>query len=132
MRVLIVAAALTLWTFAASAQTTAADAAPNPPSACAELPAAPSLPDGASANNEAMTAGNATYLAWANPVQQSLACQRAEIEAAHRRWDALVAQYNANAQTLNAQRAAWDNEIEEYNARGGGGRQRSAGASSGH
>lgn len=128
MRALVVSAALFLLAASASAQTNAAaETAPNPPSTCGTLVAAPSMPDGATANNEAMNAGNAAFLAWAQSQQQVLACRRAEIDAAHARWQALAVEYNAGAQALNAANTARDAELAQYNARGGGGRRTTSG-----
>ena len=122
MKVLmIVAAALVCFAASATAQTSPpADNAVTPPSACGPLTRPPAIPDGATADNEAMTAGNAAFLAWAQPEQQSLACRRAEIEAAHARWQALSNEYNAGAQTLNTANAAWEAELAQYNGRAGG------------
>jgi len=129
MRVLVMGAALFLLAAQASAQTNApADtAAANATSACGALTAAPAMPDGATANNEAMTAGNTAFLAWAQPQQQALACRRAEIEALHARWQALSTEYNAGAQALNAANAARDAELDQYNTRAGGGRRVASG-----
>jgi len=130
MKVLMIVAAALVCCFAASAsaQTSPpADNASSPLSACGPLTRPPAIPDGATADNEAMTAGNAAFLAWAQPEQQSLACRRAEIEAAHARWQALSNEYNAGAQTLNTANAAWEAELAQYNGRAGGRR-----AASGH
>jgi hypothetical protein len=137
MRILFGAvAALALVATAASAQTTTpAPAGPtvtlpdvgpaNPPTACAALQPAPTLPDGATANNAAMTTANATYLAWATANRSALECRRAEVEATHTRWQALANEYNAAAQAFNGVNASWEAETNEYNERtGNGGRRR--------
>lgn len=128
MRVLLVGAAFLLFAAPASAQTNApADSgSSNPASACGALTSPPRLPDGATADNDAMNAGNTAFLAWAQPQQQVLACRRAEADAAHARWLALSSEYNTGAQALNNANNAWDTEVQQYNDRAGGGRRNGA------
>lgn len=112
------AAAALAFATAASAQTEqAAEVAY--PSQCGELPTAPTLPDGASANNSAMEQGNAAYTAWGQQVQTVLACQRAEAERLNQVANERTAQYNAGAQQLNAVTQSWQAEVAEYNGRSG-------------
>lgn len=139
MRILFGAvAALALVATAASAQTTTpAPAGPtvtlpdvgpaNPPTACGATQPAPTLPDGATANNAAMTAANATYLAWATANRTVLECRRAEVEAQHTRWQALANEYNAAAQAFNGVNTSWEAELNEYNERTGAGNGRRRG-----
>jgi hypothetical protein len=119
MRVLFGAAAMAmLISSSAMAQTEgAAPAAPVPPSECAALPTAPTLPDGAQGTREQMDAGNTAYNAWGEAYRAALACRRTEAEALQARWRARVAEYNAAAESLNTQSGAWEAEVQEFNAR---------------
>lgn len=87
-------------------------------SSCGELPARPTLPDGASANREAMDAANVTYTAWAQSYHANLQCRRTEADNARATWQARVAEYNAGATALNDSNSSWEAEVVEYNARG--------------
>ena len=121
MKVLIGAAAAALL-IAASGEARAQAAPTSPmvgaeivPSHCGELPAQPSLPDGAVANSEAMTAGQAALVAWDASYRANLTCRRIEFEEllalSQTRRDA----HNAGAEVLNAALAVWAVEIAEYN-----------------
>ncbi len=77
---------------------------------CGEMPAAPTIPDGATANRRAMNTAREAYDAWGAQAQTVLGCRRAEVEELRARTDALVNEYNA----ANAQMAA---EAAEFNAR---------------
>ena len=126
MKALVVGVAIVLFATPALAQTAAhSEEAPSSASSCGALTAAPAMPDGAVANNDAMTTANAAFLAWIQGQQQVLACRRAEIEAAHARWQALSNEYNAGAQTLNSASGAWQSELAQYNGRAGGRRSAS-------
>jgi hypothetical protein len=87
-------------------------------SSCGELPARPTLPDGATADREAMDAANAAYTAWSQSYHANLTCRRTEADNARATWQARVSEYNAGASGLNESNTAWEAEVAEYNARG--------------
>jgi hypothetical protein len=121
MKVLIAAAAAAvLIALPAVAQTTpATPATPAPASNCPALAAPPTLPDGATANREAMAAGNTTYQAWATAYQAGYQCRHTEAQQAMAAAQALVAESNRSADTLNQTTAAWQADVAEFTARGG-------------
>lgn len=101
----------------ALAQTPGAAAPAAAASSCGEMPAAPTIPDGATANRRAMNAAREAYNAWGAQAQTVLSCRRAEAEELNARADALVSAYNAaNAQAhaVSEQMAA---EVAEFDAR---------------
>lgn len=119
MRILIgAAAAALLLASPALAQTEAA------PSACAGFAAAPTLPDGATANAAAITAGDTAFRAWHGVGAEKLTQCRAEVEAARARVRELEALHNTAADQLNTTRDAWQVEVNEYNGRGNSGESR--------
>jgi predicted lipoprotein len=89
-----------------------------PASACAQPPAAPSLPDGGSANRQRMEEGNEAYQTWYAASTAYVQCRTAEVEALRTQLDAQVAAHNAAVQAANATTEAWRAEVEEFNARG--------------
>lgn len=92
-------------------------AAPAASSRCGDVPAAPAIPDGATANRGAMNTAREAYEAWAGQAQTVLSCRRAEVEELGARRDALVNEYNAagaRARTVSEQMAA---EAAEFQAR---------------
>ena len=126
MRILIgAAAAALLLASPALAQTEAA------PSACAGFAAAPTLPDGATANAAAITAGDTSFRTWHTAGAEKLGQCRAEVEAARARVRELEALHNAAAEQLNGTRDAWQVEVNEYNARGGENRRERGGVRTG-
>jgi hypothetical protein len=94
------------------------------PSACAGFAAAPTLPDGATANAAAITTGDATFRTWHTAGAEKLVQCRAEVEAARARVRDLEALHNTAADQLNGTRDAWQVEVNEYNARGNTGESR--------
>jgi hypothetical protein len=109
-------AALMLATPAVAQTDPAASAAVNATS-CGALAAPPTLPDGATADREAMEAGNTAFTAWAEANRAVLACRRAEVEALQARFQALRAEYNTGAEQLNATNTAWQADVTEFNER---------------
>ena len=87
-------------------------------SSCGELPARPTLPDGATADREGMDAANLAYTAWSQAYHANLQCRRTEADNARATWQARVAEYNSGATALNDSNTAWEAEVTEYNARG--------------
>ncbi len=116
-------AALALAALPALAQTPAAV----PPSRCAAIPAAPTLPDGARARNlAAMQAGNAAYEAWGQAMTPVMTCRQAEAretraaaEAARAIAEARVAEFNRGVALQCDVVRAWRVEVTEYNRRQG-------------
>lgn len=112
MKVLLgAAAAVLLMAVPAAAQTTPAA------STCAALQPAPTLPDGAVADREAMEAANTAFMAWAEAYRTVLTCRRTEAEGIHAQWQARVSEYNAGAEQLNSTNSSWEAEVAEYNER---------------
>jgi hypothetical protein len=104
----------------ALAQTTpAAPAAQAAASRCEAVAAAgpQGLPDGATADADAMNAGNAAFTAWATAERATLECRRAEIADLRATLDARATEFNAAAERLNSAIPAWQAEVDEYNAR---------------
>lgn len=119
MRVLLAGAIMALLIASpAAAQDGTTPAAAPPPSACGELPARPTLPDGATASRQQIEAANTTYIAWSTAFHANLQCRRAESEAARATWQARVSEYNAGAGLINEANTAWEAEVAEFNARG--------------
>ncbi len=118
MRVLLAGAAMALLVAgSAFAQTEGAGTAQGA-SSCGELPARPTLPDGATADREAMDAANTSYTAWSQAYHANLTCRRTEADNARATWQARVGEYNAGAAALNDSNTSWEAEVAEYNARG--------------
>lgn len=118
MKVLLGAAAvaaLLIATPAMAQDTTAA------PASCGAVEAAPGdMPDGASANRNAVEAYTQRFNAWAEATNQVLACKRAQAEAARAEADRLTNEFNTNNSSVRTSVAAWTAEVEEFNARGVG------------
>jgi len=102
--------------------------------ACPTLPVAPAMPDGATARDRDMAAGdqamqawNAEYVGIVNGCRQpEVLAAQAEMEsqvaaarAAQARYQAAIAAYQADAAAATAIGAQWTAEVEEFNARGG-------------
>jgi hypothetical protein len=117
--VLTAAVAVLLLATPAMAQTDPAAPAAANATSCGPLPPPPSLPDGATADREAMEAGNTAFTAWAEANRTVLACRRAEVESLQARFQALRAEYNAGAEQLNATNTVWQADVTEFNERGG-------------
>ena len=121
MKVLIAAAAaavLIALPAAAQTTTTAPPANPVPPNTCPALPAAPTLPDGATATRAQMTAGNTAYNAWLADFNSKFACYRSAAQAALAVANARTAEHNAGADLLNSTNHNWQAEVAEFDARG--------------
>jgi len=99
----------------AMAQTESAPAAAV--SQCGDMPAAPTIPDGATADRAAMDAANAAYNAWGAQAQAVLSCRRAEAQEARARSDALVGQYNAAAEQVRTTSEQMVAAAAAFNAR---------------
>jgi hypothetical protein len=83
----------------------------------AVTPALTDLPDGATANRQAMDAATQRFNAWAEANNQALACKRDRAEAARAQADALTNEFNTENNALRAAIAAWQTEVDEFNAR---------------
>lgn len=134
------AAAATLFGAAAFAQETTPPAPPPPPApaaapafttACAALPAAPAMPDGATARERDMAAAeveiqawNAAYVGTMNDCRQpEVLAAQAEMEAAvaaaraaQARYQSALAQYNADSQVATDAGARWTAQVDAFNA----------------
>ena len=108
-------AALLIATPAMAQTDPAATAAANATS-CGAIEPPPTLPDAATANREAMDAGNTAFNTWGQANQVVLQCRRAEVEALQARYQALRAEYNAGAEQLRNVNTAWQAEVAEFNA----------------
>lgn len=119
MRILIAAAAAALCTSGVAwAQTeTSQPAEPAPATACGELPSNPTLPDGATANHEAMQVAQDALQAFDTTYRANLQCRRAELDRLTAQLQARRDEYNNGASNLNALLATWQTEIDEFNAR---------------
>jgi hypothetical protein len=122
MRVFIGAAlAAFLVAAPAAAQT---DASARLPTRCDAMPAAPEVPDGASANQQAMTAAQERITAWSTAANAVIACRNAEMDAWKAQYDATGAAYRAEAETAAALLTNWSAEINEFNERNANPRRR--------
>ncbi len=115
MRLLIGAAAMALL-FAAPA---AAQAQPAP-SNCSDFAPAPTLPDGATADREAIEAANTQFEAWGQARIAKLQLCRTEIEALRAQLAPMEQSYNSSTVELNSLHTTWRVEVEEFNGRPGG------------
>jgi hypothetical protein len=86
---------------------------------CAETLSAPEpvIPEGATANQQAMDAADAAYLAWGSEVQRNMQCRRAEFERLTAISNVREAEHNRLAQRLAEFTSNWDVERTEYCAR---------------
>jgi hypothetical protein len=117
MKFLLGALAALIIATPAMAQTEPAAPADAAATACGATQAPPTLPDGATADNDAMHAANAAYESWAEANRAVLQCRRIEVEGLNARVAALRAEYNAGVDRMNATIAAWEADVTEYNER---------------
>jgi hypothetical protein len=83
------------------------------------MPADPTLPDGATANANAMQQGNATYQSWIQTVRSGYDCRRNEYRQALanlRAREAELRPMNDKVQTITT---GWEAQVNAYNARTG-------------
>jgi len=80
------------------------------PGSCQNFPAAPTVPDGATASREEVTAARDAIVAWDADIQARVAACRAELTALN---DAVNAQETARVATVNSMAA----EIQEFTGR---------------
>lgn len=117
MRVLIGAA---LAAFLVTAPAVAQEGAAAPQqlvSRCGEMPAAPTLPDGARANERAMNAGQEAFAAWRTAAEPVIQCRNAEMAAWRQQYDAMGARNEADGQVATTVVTSWTAAVEAYNAR---------------
>ena len=86
-------------------------------SRCGEVPAAPTIPDGATSNRRTMNAASEAFNAWGPQAQAVQTCRRTEAEEARQRADALAAQFNTNNAELRRVSDTMVAEMAEFNAR---------------
>lgn len=108
------ALAVSLFAWPAVAET---PPAPVPPSRCGEMPAAPTVPDGATADRKTMAAAADGYKAWGTAATTVLDCRKKEIEELRAREAALTAEYNKGVDQLNTVANAMTAEAEKFNKR---------------
>lgn len=94
---------------------------------CTGFTPAPALPDGATANNRQMAAGNDAYQGWGQDRLAKLQACRTDIEALRAQLNTLEQAYNTANGELTGVTNSWQAEVAEYNARGNGGQQRRGG-----
>lgn len=112
MRLILVVAAMAASMGAAHAQ----DTAP-PPSACGEIPAAPTPPNGARANAEQIRAAVAQYEAWNASASTILQCRAQEVRALRAQADARVVEHEAALAAGATAGAAWQTQLDAFQAR---------------
>lgn len=122
-----IAAASLMFAMPAAAQSAGeAQAAPALTANCADFPAAPTLPDGASANRADMMHGTEAYGAWQTSTVAKKAACRADITALQAQLAALVEAWNQADRRLVDTNTAWVAEVAEFNGRRGGNTLRSS------
>lgn len=94
---------------------------------CGGFEAAPTLPDGATANRQAIERGNARYAAWSQARVARLQACKVEIETLQAQLRPMIAAFEPAKAELDAVVASWTAEVEEFNTRG-----RAAGARDDH
>jgi hypothetical protein len=111
------------------------------PSTCPPVPAAPAVPDGATAKAGAMTLASRAFTTWSTAAKAALECQRAAVEALKsntnvatyldaatklkalqdspevKNYSDQVAAYNEAATKANAASEAWAASADAYNAK---------------
>ena len=115
---LLIGAALAAFLVAApaAAQDTSAAQAPLA-SRCGEMPALPELPDGARANERAMTQGQERFTAWRTAAEPVIQCRNAEMAAWRQQYEAIGARNETEGAAAAGFVTNWAAEVEEYNAR---------------
>ncbi|HWA00123.1 MAG TPA: hypothetical protein VG841_07385 [Caulobacterales bacterium] len=129
MKVLIgaIAAAALMLGGVAEAQTAAtttpapaaAAAASIPPSRCPAAIAPPNIPDGATADQRAMTAAYEAFDAWRQAALEIVNCRRAEHDEGVDFVRAREAEYSAMSESMNATINAWNTAHDAYCGRRG-------------
>lgn len=90
--------------------------AADPGPTCSGFAAAPALPDGASATQAQMTAGEAQYQAWGTATLAKLQTCRDEIFAMRAQLTAREQAFNATNSSLRSVTEAWQADVAEFNA----------------
>jgi len=94
------------------------------PASCGAIEAAPTgMPDGAEANIRAVNAYTERFNAWADANAAVLTCKRERADAARAHADALTTEWNTENGARRAAIAAWQVEVDEFNARNQGARR---------
>jgi len=116
MKLLVgVAVAALLIASPAMAQT---DTAPAAPATCGTIGPAPTdQPDGATATRQQVEAFTTRFNTWAEATNAVLSCKRQRAEAARAQADAMAAEFNTENNGLRTAIAAWQTEVDEFNAR---------------
>lgn len=125
MRVLVgVVAAMLMATPAFAQATVSLPPQVTLPPSCANFEAAPTLPDGATANHDAMTAAGERVNTWRLAREQKQTACQADIILAREQLDAMIQAYNNAGTERVAVIGAWNTEVREYSERGNAGNNR--------
>lgn len=128
MRLVLAAAAFAAFAASAYAQDTTTapvtPAAPVPPSACAAFVTVPTPPDGATATAAQIREAVAGFEGWRTTAQATVDCRRAEIDALNAQAAARVEEFRAGQADNQARGAAFQAQLDIFNARQGRGRRR--------
>ncbi len=116
MRILI-GAALAAFLVAAPAVAQDGAASQQLVSRCGDMPAPPTLPDGARANERAMNQGQEAFAAWRTAAEPVIQCRNAEMTAWRQQYDAMGARNEADGQVATNVVSSWAAAVEAYNAR---------------
>jgi hypothetical protein len=88
-----------------------------PTANCSGWDAAPALPDGATANRDAMTRASSEVDAWRLAAEAKQAACRADIDAVRAQLETMVQAYNQAGRDRVALVNAWNTEVQEYSGR---------------
>jgi hypothetical protein len=105
---LLIGAAAAAFVLAASPAFAQASLTPN----CTGFEAAPTLPDGATAERAAVETANTTFTTWNEATLAKLRACQADVAA-------MTAAFNAAEAARRAAQTGWEAEVVEFNARGG-------------
>jgi hypothetical protein len=88
------------------------------PTQCGTVEAAPTgAPDGATATREQVEAFTTRFNAWGEATRVALECKRTRAEAARAQADAWTLEFNNENGAARTAIAAWQAEVDEFNAR---------------
>lgn len=114
---LLIGAALAAFVVAAPAVAQEGAAPQQLVSRCGDMPAAPTLPDGARANERAMSQGQEAFVAWRAAAEPVIQCRNAEMTAWRQQYEAIGARNEAEGQVATNIVNTWAAAVEAYNAR---------------
>lgn len=117
MRYVLAAALMAGFTMGAQAQETTPTPAAVAPSACPAVPEPPAPPNGARTSAEQMAAAVAQYEAWNTSATAPLQCRVQEVHALRAQTAARETEYNASLAMGRDAGAAWQAQVDAYQAR---------------